>query len=57
MARFFNTTGPCKPDKHFMLPTEPRLPEVRPLIEANAKDYVEKAGNWPKRTEPCEKSS
>ena len=31
--------------------------EVRPLIEANAKDYVEKAGNWPKRTESCEKSS
>lgn len=33
MPRFFNTTGPCKPDMHFMLPTEPRLPEVRPLID------------------------
>ena len=33
MARFFNTTGPCQPEDHFMLPTEPRLPEVRPLIE------------------------
>ncbi|HEX9731847.1 MAG TPA: ATP-binding protein, partial [Thermoanaerobaculia bacterium] len=33
MPRFFNTTGPCRPDDHFMLPTEPRLPEVRPLIE------------------------
>ncbi len=33
MARFFNTTGPCNPDDHFMLPTEPRLPEVRPLID------------------------
>ena len=33
MARFFNTTGPCDPADHFMLPTEPRLPEVRPLIE------------------------
>lgn len=33
MARFFNTTGPCNPDDHFMLPTEPRLPEVRPLVE------------------------
>lgn len=32
MARFFNTTGPCNPDDHFMLPTEPRLLEVRPLI-------------------------
>jgi branched-chain amino acid transport system substrate-binding protein len=36
---------------------EPLKDEVRPLIEANAKDYVEKAGNWPKRTESCEKSS
>ena len=33
MARFFNTTGPCDPADHFMLPTEPRLPEVRPLID------------------------
>lgn len=32
-ARFFNTTGPCDPAMHFMLPTEPRVPEVRPLIE------------------------
>ncbi len=36
---------------------EPLKDEVRPLIESNAKDYVEKAGNWPKRTEACEKSS
>ncbi len=33
MARFFNTTGPCDPADHYMLPTEPRLPEVRPLID------------------------
>jgi len=33
MSRFFNTTGPCDPGDHFMLPTEPRLPEVRPLID------------------------
>lgn len=36
---------------------EPLKDEVRPLIEANAKDYVEKATGWPKRTESCEKSS
>jgi hypothetical protein len=23
--RFFNTTGPCRPDIHYMLPTEERL--------------------------------
>ncbi|MCP4660970.1 MAG: ATP-binding protein [bacterium] len=33
MARLFNTTGPCNPGDHYMLPTEPRLPEVRELIE------------------------
>lgn len=26
---------------------------VRPLIEANAKDYAEKNAGWPKRTEAC----
>jgi branched-chain amino acid transport system substrate-binding protein len=36
---------------------DPLKDEVRPLIEAAAKDYANKAGNWPKRTEPCEKSS
>jgi branched-chain amino acid transport system substrate-binding protein len=29
--------------------------EVRPLLEAAAKDYVEKNTGWPKRTEPCDK--
>ncbi len=33
MARFFNTAGPCDPDKHYMLPPERRLPQVRALID------------------------
>jgi hypothetical protein len=33
MARFFNTAGPCKPDRHYFLPPMRRLPEVRRLIE------------------------
>jgi hypothetical protein len=33
MARFFNTTGPCDPERHFMVPAEARLPLVRPLVE------------------------
>lgn len=33
MPRFFNTTGPCDPADHYTLPAEPRLPEVRELIE------------------------
>lgn len=33
MARFFNTAGPCKPDIHFLLPPERRVPEVRELVD------------------------
>jgi hypothetical protein len=32
-VRFFNTAGPCLPDRHYMLPPEPRLPEARGLID------------------------
>ncbi|MCW2931237.1 MAG: hypothetical protein JWM19_2199 [Actinomycetia bacterium] len=31
--RYFNTSGPCVPELHYMLPPEPRLPEARPLID------------------------
>ena len=31
--RYFNTSGPCFPGQHYMVPAEPRLPEARPLIE------------------------
>src|SRR5690349_350374 len=33
MARFFNTAGPCLPDRHYMLPPERRIGEMRTLIE------------------------
>ncbi|MEL7505435.1 MAG: AAA-like domain-containing protein [Cyanobacteria bacterium J06554_6] len=33
MARWFNTAGPCKPDKHYMLPSLKRLPSVIEIIE------------------------
>ncbi|GII80307.1 hypothetical protein Sru01_52890 [Sphaerisporangium rufum] len=32
-ARYFNTTGPCDPRLHYMLPPTPRLPEARTLVE------------------------
>jgi hypothetical protein len=32
MARFFNTAGPCRPELHYMLPSERRLPELPGLI-------------------------
>jgi type II secretory pathway predicted ATPase ExeA len=31
--KYFNTTGPCFPEDHYMLPAVPRLPEMRSLIE------------------------
>jgi ketosteroid isomerase-like protein len=33
MPRFFNTTGPCRPERHYMLPPEARLPELAELVE------------------------
>jgi branched-chain amino acid transport system substrate-binding protein len=35
----------------------PMKEKVRPLLEAAAQDYVAKNPAWPKRTEPCDKSS
>ncbi|MEO3873289.1 AAA family ATPase [Nonomuraea sp. B12E4] len=32
-ARYFNTTGPCGPQHHYMLPPTQRLPQARELIE------------------------
>lgn len=31
--RYFNTAGPCMPERHYMLPPVPRLPEALPLIQ------------------------
>jgi hypothetical protein len=31
--RYFNTSGPCLPELHYMLPPEPRLPGALELIE------------------------
>nr|WP_311132349.1 AAA family ATPase [Nonomuraea gerenzanensis]SBO95076.1 hypothetical protein BN4615_P4592 [Nonomuraea gerenzanensis] len=32
-AKYFNTTGPCDPRRHYMLPPTQRLPEARVLVE------------------------
>lgn len=31
--RYFNTVGPCRPDEHYMVPPEPRLPPARGFID------------------------
>lgn len=36
MTRRFNVAGPCRPDWHYMIPAERRLPQARPLVEDNA---------------------
>lgn len=36
MRRYFNNAGPCKPDIHYLLPPERRLPEVRALLDQQA---------------------
>ncbi len=36
---------------------KPMTDKVKPLLDAAAKDYTDKAGNWPKRTEACDKAS
>ena len=33
MPRFFNTTGPCRPEWHYMVPPIPRLPDAKRLID------------------------
>ncbi|MEV4580168.1 ATP-binding protein [Nonomuraea jabiensis] len=34
-VRYFNTTGPCDPRLHYVLPSQPRLPEARELIDVD----------------------
>ncbi len=36
---------------------EPIKDKVEPLIAAAAKEYAAANAGWPKRTEPCDKSS
>jgi hypothetical protein len=33
MARFFNTTGPCDPARHYALPPTMRLPDLAPFVQ------------------------
>ncbi|MBL8614453.1 MAG: hypothetical protein JNM72_02480 [Deltaproteobacteria bacterium] len=33
MRRSFNTTGPCDPARHYMLPPVAHLPDMAPFIE------------------------
>lgn len=51
MTKKFNTTGPCLQERHYMLPPEQRLSEVRDLIDDQA-FFVIHAPGRPARP-PC----
>lgn len=36
MTKFFNTTGPCRAEKHYMIDPLMRLGDIRKLIESEA---------------------
>ena len=31
--RYFNTTGPCEAERHYMLPPQQRMPALLPFVE------------------------
>ena len=33
MPRYFNITGPCRPEEHYILPPEARIPAVQGFID------------------------
>ena len=33
MGKIFNIAGPCRPERHYMLPATERVPDVLRLIE------------------------
>ena len=47
--RKFNTTGPCFPDEHYMLPALDRLPGIRELVAGGklyGAAYARSAGSF-----------
>ncbi|MBM4365425.1 MAG: ATP-binding protein [Deltaproteobacteria bacterium] len=50
MERFFNTTGPCEPSRHYMLPAERRLPELGALVRRDLYFVVHAARQTGKTT-------
>jgi len=50
MPRYFNTTGPCDPRRHYMLPPRSRLPDLLPLVEQELTFVVHAARQTGKTT-------
>ncbi|MEY8413881.1 AAA-like domain-containing protein [Lachnospiraceae bacterium 62-26] len=50
MARSFNVSGPCRPDKHYMVDLESRLEEIRQMIDAGEYFVINRARQYGKTT-------
>jgi hypothetical protein len=48
MARSFNVSGPCRPDKHYMVDLESRLEEIRQMIDAGEYFVINRARQYGK---------
>ena len=50
MARVFNVTGACRPDKHYMVNIDRRLAEIRRLVDDGAYFVINRARQYGKTT-------
>lgn len=50
MKRYFNTTGLCRPDRHYMVPLGSRLAEIREMIDRGEYFTVNRARQYGKTT-------
>ncbi len=53
MERFFNTTGRCRPHKHYMQPAERQVTELRGLIDKELYFVVHAPRQVGKTTSPA----
>lgn len=50
MAKIFNINGACEPDRHYMVALQPRLKEIRAMIDAGEYFTINKARQYGKTT-------
>ena len=50
MAKVFNVTADCKPDKHYMVKLDTRLAEIKALVDGGAYFTINRARQYGKTT-------
>lgn len=50
LAKIFNVSGACRPDKHYMVELKPRLEEIKAMIDAGAYFTINRARQYGKTT-------